>query len=142
MIFSYLYRPRDWPTLAIHLAAVMAGNGTEVAEMFAEPIQLNTSVPVWTSAAIYAVTCVDTPDFSGFTEEEAFEDMINEMVLSQQGTSRHFSTLDIDVCYHWKTREAERFTGPFNHTLSNEILVIGNTADVRSSSTSQVVKYG
>jgi hypothetical protein len=35
------------------------------------------------------------------------------------------------MCHHWKTREAERFVGPFNRTdLANDILVIGNTADV------------
>lgn len=35
------------------------------------------------------------------------------------------------MCHHWKSREAERFVGPFNHTtLANDILVIGNTADV------------
>lgn len=131
MIFTYLYRPRDWPTLAGHLASALAGNGTSIVEIFLDKIEMNTTVPVSTSAAIYAVTCVDNPDFSDFTEEEAFEDLLHEMVLSQQMTSRHF-TLDIDLCHHWKARETERFTGPFNHTLSNEILVIGNTADVRN----------
>jgi len=128
MMFTYLYRPREWPIFATHLASAMAGNGTSIVEMFMDKVELNTTAPASTSAAIYAVTCVDTPDFSDFTEDEAFEDLLHEMVLAQQQTSRHF-TLDIDLCHHWKARETDRFTGPFNHTLSNEILVIGNTAD-------------
>ena len=35
------------------------------------------------------------------------------------------------MCHHWNPRETERFVGPFNSTnLANDILVIGNTADV------------
>ncbi|CAE6498727.1 unnamed protein product, partial [Rhizoctonia solani] len=32
-------------------------------------------------------------------------------------------------CHHWPVRAVERFTGPFNHTLKNKIMVIGNLAD-------------
>jgi hypothetical protein len=28
-------------------------------------------------------------------------------------------------CHHWPVRAVERFTGPFNHTLQNKIMVIG-----------------
>ena len=132
MTFSYLYRPRDWPTLASNLAAALAGNGVPTVEYFLEKVQLNTTMSPRTSAAIYAVTCVDTPPFSDDLDlDGALEDIIHEMELSQHLTSRHFSTLDIDLCQHWTTRAVERFTGPFNHTLRNEMLVIGNTADVR-----------
>ena len=133
MTFSYLYRPRDWPTLASNLAAALAGNGVPTVEYFLEKVQLNTTVSPRTSAAIYAVTCVDTPPFPDDIDlDGALEDVLHEMELSQRLTSRHFSTLDIDLCQHWTTRAVERFTGPFNHTLRNEMLVIGNTADVRS----------
>ncbi|KAI5121647.1 hypothetical protein M0805_001174 [Coniferiporia weirii] len=130
MTFSYLYRPRDWPTLASNLAAALAGDGVPTVQYFLEKIELNTAVVPKTSAAIYAVTCVDTPGFpSDVDTTKALDDVLDEMTLSQQRTSRHFSALDIDMCHHWTARETERFTGPFNHTLNNEILVIGNTAD-------------
>lgn len=133
MLFTYLYRPRDWPTLASNLAQALEGNGTSIVSLYLDKVELNTTIPAPTSAAIYAVTCVDTPGFVGVDKQEALDDMINEMVIAQQRTSWHFASLEIDVCHHWTARETERFTGPFNHTLSNEILVIGNTADVRSS---------
>lgn len=131
MTFSYLYRPRDWPTLATNLASAIAGNGVPIVDYFLEKVELNTTISPRTSAAIYAVTCVDTPPFpEDLTLDEALEDVLHEIELSQRLTSRHFSALDIDLCQHWTTRAVERFTGPFNHTLKNEILVIGNTADV------------
>lgn len=133
MMFSYLYRPREWPALASNLAAALAGNGVPAVQFSLDKIELNTSVPAQTAAAIYAVTCVDTPDFDGVDKAKAIDDVVNEIIISQQETSRHFSALEIDVCHHWTAREVERFTGPFNHTLKNEILVIGNTADVSVS---------
>ncbi|CAE6339635.1 unnamed protein product, partial [Rhizoctonia solani] len=32
-------------------------------------------------------------------------------------------------CHHWPVRAVERYTGPWNKTLSNTIIVIGNEAD-------------
>ena len=133
MTFNYLYRPRDWPELAEKLNAALLGNGVPIVQTFLENIQLNTTIAARTAAAVYAVVCVDTPDFEGVDKEKALADVIDEMRISQEQTSRHFSSIDIDLCHHWTARETERFTGPFNHTLSNEILVIGNTADVRNS---------
>lgn len=131
MTFSYLYRPRDWPVLASNLAAALVGNGVPVVEYFLEKVELNTTVAPRTSAAIYAVTCVDTPPFLVNVDlDGALEDVLHEMELSQRISSRHFSTLDIDLCQHWTARTVERFTGPFNHTLRSEMLIIGNTADV------------
>ncbi|KAH8111001.1 Alpha/Beta hydrolase protein [Phellopilus nigrolimitatus] len=130
MTFSFLYRPPNWPTLATNLAAALAGDGVPTVQYFLQNIELNTTVAPRTTAAIYAVQCVDTPEFPADVDPtKALEDMLHEMTVAQQQTSHHFSALDIDLCQHWTARETERFTGPFNHTLKNEILVIGNTAD-------------
>ncbi|KAG9077888.1 hypothetical protein FRC06_008648, partial [Ceratobasidium sp. 370] len=32
-------------------------------------------------------------------------------------------------CHNWPVRAVERFTGPFNKTLSNKVIVVGNEAD-------------
>lgn len=32
-------------------------------------------------------------------------------------------------CHRWPARAVERFTGPWNHTLKNPIIIIGNKAD-------------
>ena len=131
MTFSFLYRPRDWPKLAENLAAALQGDGVPIVEYHLSKIELNTTVIPRTSAAITAITCVDTPEFLLDKSSDPILDILDEMTYTQQRTSHHFATLDIDMCHHWKARETERFTGPFNHTLRNEMLVIGNTADVR-----------
>ena len=59
--------------------------------------------------------------------------MIDETTLAQQ-ISPHFAGYMNNVCHHVTARSVERFTGPFNHTLNNEMLIIGNTADVSSHS--------
>jgi hypothetical protein len=126
-----MYRPREWQKLASNLAAAFAGDGVPIVQHFLERVELNTSVTAKTSAAIHAVTCVDTPPFSeDLDPRELLDDIIYEMTVAQRHTSRHFSSLDIELCHHWRAREGERFTGPFNNTLKNKMLVIGNTADV------------
>lgn len=132
MIFSYLYRPREWPDLASKLSAALNGDGVPSVSWSLSALELNTTVKPRTSSAIDAVTCVDTPPFPASDSEnplQQLENMVDAMALSQQRTSIHFSALDVDMCHHWTARETERFTGPFNRTLANEMLVIGNTAD-------------
>lgn len=94
--------------------------------------ELNVTKPAQTIFSITAVTCVDTPDFEGVSKEEAFQDILKEIVVAETVSSL-FASLQFDMCQHWSIRETERFTGPFNQTLSNTMLIIGNTADVRAS---------
>ncbi|KAL5536829.1 hypothetical protein ACEPAF_652 [Sanghuangporus sanghuang] len=126
MTFSYLYRPREWPDLASKLAAALEGNGVPIVEYSLDKIELNTTVEARTSSAIDAVTCVDTP---GVYKAQTLDDIIDEMAVAQTVASWHFGAQDLDMCHHWKARESERFTGPFNQTLAHEMLIIGNTAD-------------
>jgi len=128
MLFAYMYRPRDWPELATNLALALAGNGSSVVEYFLKDIQLDTSVPASTIGSNAAVTCTDSPDYSEFTEDEIFEEFFLE-TTALQSTSPHFAGLGALECHNMRVKAAERFTGPFNHTLTNEILIIGNTAD-------------
>ena len=134
LIFTHLYRPRDWPTLASLLNSAVNSNATPIVEFFLEPVELDNSKPARTASAIDAVTCVDTPAFKGADagkgHQDVVEDLITEMRIAQEQTSKHFGALVIDLCHHWKVREAERYTGPFNKTIDGTILVIGNTADV------------
>lgn len=130
MTFSYLYRPREWSDLASKLAAALEGNGVPIVEYSLDKIELNSTVQARTSVAIDAVTCVDTPEVY---DKHTLEDVIDEMAAAQTVASRHFGAQDLDMCHHWKARETERFTGPFNQTLAHEMVIIGNTADVSTS---------
>ncbi|KAF8586360.1 hypothetical protein K439DRAFT_1659729 [Ramaria rubella] len=127
-IFTNMYAPRNWPDLATNLAATIKGNGTAIMNAIQDNIELDTSAKAQTAQAIVAVTCVDTPPYPVSVDVvAAIQKNIDEAVLVYEGTSRMFASLELDMCHHWTSRETERFTGPFNASLSNQILIIGNT---------------
>ncbi|KAF8522995.1 TAP-like protein-domain-containing protein [Gautieria morchelliformis] len=129
-IFTSMYGPRTWPDLAANLAAAIDGNGTAIMDLAQEDVELDTSVKARTAQAISAVTCVDTPAYPANVDTAAVvKKNIDEAVLTYELTSKRFASLELDMCHHWTPRETERFTGPFNSSLSNQVLIIGNTAD-------------
>jgi hypothetical protein len=87
-----------------------------------------------TYMAITAVTCVDAPAVHFKNAEDVINDMVEASIKADE-VSRHFGAITQaeTMCHRWKARETESFTGPFNETLSNDILVIGNTRDVSRS---------
>lgn len=130
-----MYRPRSWPDLATKLASLLAGDGAPILSELQSGLNLSdTTSPQRTTYAINAVTCVDGPPLAGkFTPEEAVEAVLGAAVTTYQTTSTLFAGLGIEPsCFTWKAQETERYIGPWNSSLANTILVIGNTADVSS----------
>ena len=127
-----MYVLRGWSLLASSLAATIKGNGTAIMNAVLSESQFNGTQPTISTFSNIAVTCIDTPSFEDMTKEEAFKDAIDEIIIADK-EAHLFASLELGMCQHWNVRETERFNGPFNHTLSNPILVIGNTADVRES---------
>lgn len=131
-IFSAMYKPRNWPDLAKNLAAALAGDGAPILNGNQDGLNLSdTTSPQSTQAAINAVTCTDGPELYGkYSSEEAVQELLDATVVTYE-TSPLFATLTVDIpCFSWKSRETERFIGPWNHTLANTIIVLGNRADV------------
>lgn len=114
------------------MSAALEGDGVPLVNQFLKAIPLNTSIPASTIGAGYAVICTDSPRYEGLSKTHVVQEILDEMALAQK-TSPHFAGLGIPVCHHMTARSVERFTGPFNQTLNNEILIIGNTADVSLS---------
>ncbi|KDQ20372.1 hypothetical protein BOTBODRAFT_26373 [Botryobasidium botryosum FD-172 SS1] len=129
LIFAAMYKPRGWPALASQLAAaVHKKDGKLILDAMQDDVEVGTK-PATTAVAINAVTCVDTPVPKNLDFDTAVEDIVDEIVQALE-VAPHFGAIETSfMCHHWKARETERFTGPFNATLSNDILVIGNTAD-------------
>ena len=132
-----MYRPRSWPELAKTLVSSRSGDGKSVVEFFHKSVELDESVPVSTDQSTIAVICTDSPDYSEMTDEEIFEEIIRE-TAEFQTVSPHFAGMDIPPCHNVQVKATERFTGPFNHTLAKDILIIGNTADVCRSDNNAV----
>ncbi|PVF96258.1 hypothetical protein CPB86DRAFT_737148 [Serendipita vermifera] len=77
---------------------------------------------------IFAIFCGDTADPIGQTTR----DVLNENVRVVRNVSRKFGgdiTEQRNWCHRWKSRAVERYSGPWNKTLSNITLVLGNQAD-------------
>lgn len=74
-----------------------------------------------------SIFCGDTPPPNGETTNDVF----NEIVRVSTTVSRKFGALDDQShwCHQYSSRAVERYSGPWNNTLSNVVLVIGNEAD-------------
>ncbi|KAI0636319.1 TAP-like protein-domain-containing protein [Trametes polyzona] len=81
--------------------------------------------PSYTTEAIF---CGDSVDLTSTNMTDVFENII----ASSQNVSHMFASawpFAAYYCSNWPVRAVERYQGPFNKTLANPILVIGNTFD-------------
>ncbi|KZO93675.1 alpha/beta-hydrolase [Calocera viscosa TUFC12733] len=129
IMFIYMSKPRTWPEFASMLHSLMAGDGVPLLNVVQVDIELNPTISARTTFAVHAIECADA---APYTEEES-EGWLDEAMWSiEEGlkTSRRFGALTArNICPVWPVREADFFAGPFNHSLANDILVIGNTYD-------------
>jgi len=132
----YMEVPRAWVRLSKMLAAAMAGDGTLI---------LNNLLPVYGASgpdlsfaedlSRLAVTCLDSPPPEDDDSEFPTPELLADIGLGTiRDVSKHFgmSTTISEPdggCQFWPVRGPERFTGPWNQTLKNPILIVSNTAD-------------
>ncbi|CED83861.1 Peptidase S33 tripeptidyl aminopeptidase-like, C-terminal [Phaffia rhodozyma] len=129
-IFGFLYRPNTWPQLARGLKELTQGNGLSIFDATEIKIELNAKEPGSTAYANPSVECTDAlPYPEDMSTEEIIDLLVEEISFQIKNVSRHFAGLDVDKCPRWKMRDPDMFTGLMNQTLSNDILIIGNTAD-------------
>ncbi|KAG9118282.1 hypothetical protein FRC07_007277 [Ceratobasidium sp. 392] len=151
LLLSYMYIPKYWSTLAQKLLGISEflasasntspNNTRRILEfdmpsprpflrrhpLAARQSSSNSSDPA-PSYALQAVTCADAIDPGNVTTQILFE----ELVRVTRKVSPMFGPIWGDggfYCHQWPVRAVERYTGPWNKTLSNPILVIGNEAD-------------
>ncbi|KAH9858204.1 TAP-like protein-domain-containing protein [Lenzites betulinus] len=75
-----------------------------------------------------AILCGDSIDLTNTSMSDVFQNIIT----TAQNTSHMFAAawpLAPYYCATWPVRAVERYQGPFNNTLANPILIIGNTFD-------------
>ncbi|KAI0772754.1 TAP-like protein-domain-containing protein [Trametes elegans] len=111
----------QWSAVASALDQAIAGNGTRMLNTLNSPdlVDLERS----------AVTCNDI----GAMDPPTAEAVVDEVVDVYQKESRlAFAMLtgEPDMgCEYWPFTPPERFTGPWNATLKNPLLIISNTND-------------
>ncbi|PIL25656.1 hypothetical protein GSI_11406 [Ganoderma sinense ZZ0214-1] len=78
-----------------------------------------------------AVLCGDAPDRTA-NNSATMKDIFDTVISTTHNVSHMFGAIwpnPIYYCALWPERAIERYMGPFNKTLANRILVIGNTYD-------------
>ncbi|KZT53799.1 alpha/beta-hydrolase [Calocera cornea HHB12733] len=111
------------------LGEAMSGNATRMLDFVQNDVELDQSKIAQTAMAFIAVACTDSPPYTDEEREHDIEEMIDSIRASFK-VAPHFASMDFpDLCHLWPVEQNERFTGPWNHTLSNDILIIGNTND-------------
>ncbi|KAF8314514.1 alpha/beta-hydrolase [Clavulina sp. PMI_390] len=131
-IFSAMYKPRGWTGLAKKLAALLLGDGAPFLSAAQSGLNLSdTTSRQSTTYGINAVTCTDGAPLVGkYTAEEAVQHALDAAIKTYETTTTLFSGLEVETtCFSWRATASERYTGPWNSSLANPILVIGNTAD-------------
>ncbi|KAG8684589.1 hypothetical protein FRC09_015290, partial [Ceratobasidium sp. 395] len=75
-----------------------------------------------------AVACADSADAGNVTTKMVFDSLVDSARTASPVFGQLWSEAGL-YCHNWPVRAVERFTGPFNKTLSNRIIVVGNEAD-------------
>ncbi|KZT58682.1 hypothetical protein CALCODRAFT_230866 [Calocera cornea HHB12733] len=124
--FRTLQRPLTWPAAATALSAAVNGDAHPLLVLHNE---MNAG---YRDLERQAVSCNDAPK-PPLYEPPTNEQLVDEMLaVATDVTGLAFSVLTTEPdasCHYWPVIPPERFTGPWNNTLSNPILVMSNTAD-------------
>jgi hypothetical protein len=112
-----------------------AGNSTNTGNV--------TSSDIATSYSFQGITCADAIDTNNVTTKDVFDMLVSttrnvspmcmftfrpRLQLGANASNDIVGPIWGDAgsyCHHWPVRAVERFTGPWNKTLSNTIIVIG-----------------
>ncbi|CAE6481465.1 unnamed protein product [Rhizoctonia solani] len=130
-LFLGILRSRTWPTIAENLKKAMDGDPTAIMnDLVPDPSR---SVADKGDLYRYAVTCLDSPPFSGPSSWPTAEKLADAAINRIRNVSPHFgisATLSEPDggCEFWPVKGVERFTGPWNHTLAHPILVASTMA--------------
>ncbi|KAM5539524.1 hypothetical protein V8D89_006796 [Ganoderma adspersum] len=140
MFWPAMYVPSTWmnltnetlPQVAQQLNSTLLGNGnvTKRFDLIRRSLMKraeNSSVSYTTQA----ILCGDAPDRTP-NNTATMKDVFDTVISTAHNVSHMLGTVwpnPIYACAFWPERAIERYMGPFNKTLANRILVIGNTYD-------------
>ena len=127
-----LERPATWGIRSKYLADAMAGDATELYNMLLPDYDL--TAPDGDLARL-AVSCLDAPRTKVQAEFPTPEMMTDFALAAIRDVSPHFGSSmswgePDGGCQFWPVEGPERFTGPWNHTLNNKILIVSNTVSL------------
>jgi hypothetical protein len=140
MFVKALFSPKTWPTFSAHLAAAMGSTSNGTGLLLG--LQSNTAGEAGGDLSRFGAVCADAPRNASLTPEDyarstlaalAVSKFTAGLIFTDVGTLQHrveclLTTLQADGgCEYWPAEPIERFTGPFNATLSHPVLIVSNS---------------
>ncbi|CUA77042.1 similar to GF20795 [Rhizoctonia solani] len=131
LLFAGLYKPQLWSNMSLTLHALKealddpaAANLTQAKRWLPDSVSpLDDQLKPRAEPSSNQTTSAYAYDYEAVTCSDAAEPEIP--MFGPVGIPR----IARPLCHRWPVRAVERYAGPWNKTLSNTILVIGNTAD-------------
>ncbi|KAI1791399.1 TAP-like protein-domain-containing protein [Ganoderma leucocontextum] len=144
LFWPAMYAPSTWMSLTnetlpqvaqqLKSASLGSGNVTKRFDLMRRRSLVSLMKRAENSSVSYttqAILCGDAPDRTS-NNTATMRDVFDTVINTAHNVSHMFGTLwpnPIHDCAFWPERAVERYMGPFNKTLANRILVIGNTYD-------------
>nr|VWO96249.1 N/A [Ganoderma boninense] len=137
-LYAYMYWPAQWANVTNSLFPKVfqivggesqgSSNVTKRSQLFDRSLvkRAENDTTRYTTSAIL---CGDSKNPAGNVN---MTDIFNEVISASRNISHMFASQwpsPVYICSLWPERAIERYEGPFNKTLANPILVIGNTYD-------------
>jgi pimeloyl-ACP methyl ester carboxylesterase len=123
VLFASLTNPAAWPQLARDLEQAANGDGSALATQ-ARAVLAGTRSAAGDSST--AITCADSPSRQG---PGAWPPVIARLTRASQVGGPFVGWSNWAPCASWPARATERYSGPWNRSTKNPILVIGTTFD-------------
>ncbi|TBU61574.1 alpha/beta-hydrolase [Dichomitus squalens] len=129
-MYSSLYQPQQWAdygndylpqTIATIQNATAGGNTTALTRREQVFTQNSYTEP--------AVVCADSVDADPSVNTTVIFDDIVDIVRTVSPSFGAVGPVPWQRCSYWPVRAPERYQGPFNRTLANKVLLIGNAYD-------------
>ena len=119
-LFSQLGHPEAWPQLALELDQAAEGDGSGLATEARKGYRVFRSSP--NGDGFSALWCADSPAHQG---SQAWPRIIDRLAAVSPTRGPFLGWYAWAPCASWPTRSAERYTGPWNASTENPILVMG-----------------
>lgn len=133
-LYDAMESPDQWPRFASELESAIRGNPAPLLNrILPDPDRQRYS---HADLPRFAVTCIDSLQFNK-SDPSTFptpESLARQIVARVNTTSKYFGAStglsDIDGgCQFWPVDGVERYTGPWNRTLANPVMIISCTVD-------------
>lgn len=118
--------PAEWPNLAIQLDAAARGDGSALATAGRLLTTAFSAQDVAPGLPAVALTCADSPARQG---PRAWRKVVDRLTGVSFIYGPVLSWWRWAPCASWPVRSAERYTGPWDASTKNSILVIGTRFD-------------